>query len=119
MAKKALALARKGSTQQTDVAAPHHERERPLSDDWLFQGKDEVGREGWFLRIEVTGMYPRRCGLFTTRENAYEFLEGFLNGHVLEAFCNIQSEMVAPDQASIVEGVPRLATTVNGAEDAR
>ena len=60
MAKKALALVRNGSKQQAEASIPHYIRERPISEEWLFQGKDELGREGWFLRIEVTGLWPRR-----------------------------------------------------------
>ena len=119
MAKKALALVRKGSKQQTEAPAPHHDRERALSEDWLFQGKDEVGREGWFLRIEVTGMGPRRCGPFTTQDKACEFLEGFLHRHVLGGFCEIQSEMTPPHQTCVTKGVPQLAATPNGAGGSR
>ncbi|MBX3329456.1 MAG: hypothetical protein KF722_03565 [Nitrospira sp.] len=111
MAKKALALVRKGSKPQTEAGAPHHNRERALSEDWLFQGKDEVGHEGWFLCLEVTGMYPRRCGPFTTHEEACEFLEGFLNGYILEALCDTESEMDRPHQTRVVKGVPQLTAT--------
>jgi hypothetical protein len=113
MAKKALALVRNSSKPQTEAAVMHHDRERPLSEDWLFQGKDEVGREGWFLRIEVTGMYPRRCGPFKTQAEACDLLEGFLNGHVLGGFVDIQGEMDHPNQTCIVEGVPHLAAVTN------
>ena len=105
---KALALVRKGSKQQTEASAPPHDRERGLSEESLFRGKDEVGREGWFLRIEVTGMYARRCGPFETQDSAYRFLDYFLNGHVMAAFVDIQNEMDRPIQSCVTEGVPRL-----------
>lgn len=60
-------LFRRASQQQGDASMPHHYRERALSQEWLFHGKDEVGREGWFVRIEVTGMYPRRVGPFARK----------------------------------------------------
>ncbi len=108
-----VTLVRKGSKQQTEASSPHYLRERPVSEDWLFQGKDELGREGWFLRIEVTGMYSRRCGPFESQDEACGFLEDFMYGEVLEAFCNIENELKTPEQACVVEGVPRLAATTN------
>lgn len=39
-------------------------RERVLTEDELFEGTDDVGHSGWwFLRLNFTGMYPRRLGL--------------------------------------------------------
>ena len=74
--------------------------------------EDELGREGWFLRIEVTGMWPRRCGPFRTQAAACEFLEYVLGNELLEAFCNIENEIHGPEQACVVEGVPRLEAEV-------
>ena len=120
MAKKALALVRNGSKQQTEASIPHYFRERPVSEEWLFQGKDELGREGWFLRIEVTGLYPRRCGPFTTQAKACAFLESVLGNEMLDIICNIQNEMSnGPKQACVVEGVARLVATPNGAGGSR
>jgi len=114
MAKKGLALVRNGSKQQTEAPIRHFIRECPISEEWLFQGKDELGREGWFLRIEVTGLYPRRCGPFTSQAAACEFLETALGDEVLEIMCNIQNKMsYGPKQACVVEGVPRLAAALN------
>ena len=39
MARKALALVHKGSKQQAEASIPHYIRERPISEEWLFQGK--------------------------------------------------------------------------------
>ena len=52
--------------------------ERPLSPRELFCGQDETGRRGWFLRLEITGLYPRRVGPFPTRTDALECVETFL-----------------------------------------
>jgi len=111
-----VSLVRTKSQHQTEESLFPVNRERPLSEDWLFHGKDEVGREGWFLRIEVTGLYARRCGPFKSQDEACEFLDGFLNKHIMEALCEILSEMTPPEQACVVEGVPRLASTITGAE---
>lgn len=114
MAKKALALVRNGSKRQAEASIPHFIRERPISEDWLFQGKDELGREGWFLRIEVTGLYPRRCGPFKTQVAACKFFEEVLGDEMLDVICNIENKMsYGPDQACVVEGVPRLAAAIN------
>lgn len=107
-----VSLFRKGSQQQGDASAPHHYRERAVSEDWLFHGKDEVGREGWFVRIEVTGMYPRRYGPFAAQEDACEFLEDFL--HVLvEPFDDLERDLDRPEQTCVMEGVPRLVAKTN------
>ncbi len=89
-------------------------RECEPSEECLFQGRDEVGREGWFLRLEVTGMYTRRCGPFETREEAMEHLESFAND-VEEAFTEIGNHLHQPGQVITVEGVPRLVATATQA----
>ena len=89
---------------------PHHYRERAVSEDWLFHGKDEVGREGWFVRIEVTGMYPRRYGPFATQAEACELLEDFLHD-LVEPFGNLERDLDRPEQTCVIEGVPRLEVT--------
>ncbi len=38
-------------------------RERTLTEEEVFHGTDEAGRTGWFLRLSVTGLYPRRLNL--------------------------------------------------------
>ena len=62
-------------------------RECALSDQSIFYAAEEVDCQGWFLRIQVTGMYPRRCGPFSTRKDAVGFLDNFhqqgLNERVL------------------------------------
>ena len=112
MAKNALALVRKGSTQHIEASIPHFFHERPVSEEWLFQGKDELGREGWSLRIEVMGLYPLRCGPFATQAEACVLLGSVLGDEVLEFICNIENEMSnSPEQTCVVEGVPSLAAT--------
>ncbi|MFY4730243.1 hypothetical protein [Nitrospira sp. BLG_2] len=100
-------------SQQQGVAPPRHYRERAVSDDWLFHGRDEVGREGWFVRIEITGMYPRRYGPFATQEKACALLEDFLHD-LVEPFANLDNELDRPEQGCVIEGMPRLAATTDG-----
>jgi hypothetical protein len=99
-------------SQQQGASPPRHYRERAVSDDWLFHGKDEVGREGWFVRIEITGMYPRRYGPFATQEEACAFLEDFLHD-LVEPFSNLDNELDRPEQSCVIEGMPRLAATTD------
>ena len=105
--------------QQTKYTAPYLSRERPISKDWLFHGKDELGREGWFLRIEVTGMHPRRCGPFGSPTEACTFFEEILERDVLGAFGYLKAAMNAPEQACVLERESRLPATSTGAEEPR
>ena len=117
MMKKALARVMSlvsNNTEQAEAPALCVHRERELSEEWLFQGTDERGCKGWFLRIEVTGMYPRRCGPFETQEDALEFLEAFLSDVATDPFCELDNRVRTP-QLCMVEGIPRLAATTNGA----
>ncbi len=102
----------KGSQQEAAASVPRHYCERAVSEDWLFHGKDEVGREGWFVRIEVTGMYPRRYGPFATQQDACGLLEDFLHD-LMEPFSNLDRVLDRPEQTCLVEGVPRLVATTN------
>src|SRR5262245_16789085 len=81
-------------------------RECPLSHDVIFEAIDDCGRSGWFLRLTVSGLYPRRVGPYRTMEQALDVLEDFLD-EVDEACCNLQSAMT-PSQVYVVEGVPPL-----------
>ena len=98
---------------------PHLCRERALSKDWLFHGKDELGRGGWFLRIEVTGMFPRRCGPFASLDDACAFLEEFLERDLIAALNYLKNALNAAGQGCVVESECRLPASVNGVEDAR
>lgn len=63
-------------------------RERPITDDVIFHGTDESGRSGWFLRLTVTGLYPRRVGPYQTKYQATEVLEEFIAHLEVEPLCN-------------------------------
>ncbi len=82
-------------------------RERPISDTWLYRGVDEAGRRGWFIRLELTGLYPRRVGPFATRAAALDRIEAMLAQFVTEPLTELQNDL-AEGQTCVVEGVPRL-----------
>ncbi len=81
--------------------------ETPITEDILFRGKDAHGRAGWFLRLTVTGLYPRRIGPYATRTKALEVLAWFVADIELGQFLDLENE-VKETQAYIVEGVPTL-----------
>ena len=82
-------------------------RERPVSEEILFEGTDECGRSGWFLRVTVTGLYPRRVGPYRTKDQALTVFEDFVCDGAMELLCNLQNEM-RDEQVYVVEGVPPL-----------
>jgi|SRR6476659_8705149 hypothetical protein len=88
--------------QEQDTASPIY-RECALSDQSIFYGAEEADRQGWFLRIQVTGMYPRRCGPFTTREGAVGFLDNFISKALMNAFGELENQITV-GQAYVVEG---------------
>ena len=85
-------------------------REYALSGESVFQGEDELGRKGWFLRLEMTGLFPRRCGPFETREKTVAVLDQFLSKLVPDALCELQNDMAL---RYVIEGIPRLTATSN------
>ncbi|MGC4099473.1 MAG: hypothetical protein QM706_20425 [Nitrospira sp.] len=77
-------------------------RECALSDQSIFYAAEEVDYQGWFLRIQVTGMYPRRCGPFSTRQDAVGFLDHFISKALMNAFCELENQITV-GQAYVVE----------------
>ena len=77
-------------------------RECALSDQSIFYAAEEVDSQGWFLRIQVTGMYPRRCGPFSTRKDAVGFLDNFISKALMNAFCELENQITV-GQAYVVE----------------
>ncbi len=88
-------------------ARPRIWREQPVSDEWIFRGQDEAGRRGWFLRLNVTGLYPRRVGPFPSKAQALDVLEEVIAEISLGALLNLMNKMTER-QACLVEGVPTL-----------
>ena len=88
-------------------------RERHVSDRWLFRAQDDAGRRGWFLRFEVTGLYPRRVGPFPTRTDALKCVETLLAEITLGAMLDLHNEL-ASEQACVTEEIPRLTGRTKG-----
>ena len=82
-------------------------RESPVTDDVIFEATDECGRTGWFLRLTVSGLYPRRVGPYQTKEQAIDVWEDFIVEVELGLLNDLMNEMDST-QAYVVEGVPQL-----------
>ena len=82
-------------------------RECPVMDDVIFEATDDCGRAGWFLRLTVSGLYPRRVGPYLTKEQAINVWEAFITEVELGLFLDLMNEL-DPTQAYVVEGVPQL-----------
>lgn len=98
--------------QKTRKSDPKVWRERALMEEELFEGTDEVGRSGWFLRLSLTGLYARRVGPYSSQEKALEVLEAIVAEFTLDTLIDVENAMER-DQECVVEGVPRLAAVVN------
>lgn len=92
--------------EEPNEKTPRLWRERQLSADELFQSVNEVGRSGWFFRVEITGMFPRRVGPFKTQSAALDCYEEFIAGIFVEPLCALEN--AHGDGELVVEGVPRL-----------
>jgi hypothetical protein len=95
------------ATERTPKPIVPSWRELPVTDDMLFRGTDERGRSGWFCRLTVGGMLPRRVGPYRTKSAARDVLEEFLADIRLELFLNVMNDMQG-HQVFVVEGVPML-----------
>jgi hypothetical protein len=104
---KPLTLASE-STETKPTETGRTWRERPITEDLIFRGTDDCGRSGWFLRLTVSGLYPRRVGPYRTRHQAIEVLEEFIARVETEPLCDLENDKTAT-QTYVIEGVPRLA----------
>ncbi|MBX3325157.1 MAG: hypothetical protein U0223_07460 [Nitrospira sp.] len=87
-------------------------RERTLTEEELFHGTDEAGRTGWFLRLSVTGLYPRRIGPYNSREEALDVLDAVAAEFVMDTLTEILNGL-EDGQVCSQEGVPLLAATAS------
>ena len=83
-------------------------RERPVTEEVIFKGTDDCGRSGWFLRLTVSGLYPRRVGPYRTQRQAIEVLEAFTAELALGPLLDLHNNMTS-QQVYVIEGVPVLA----------
>jgi hypothetical protein len=76
----------------------------------LFHGTDEAGRTDWYLRLSVTGLYPRRIGPYSSQEEALEVLEDAAYQFAVETMTDILHDLKS-HQVCVQEGVPPLIAT--------
>ncbi|WP_413933383.1 hypothetical protein [Nitrospira sp. BLG_1] len=75
-------------TDNAKAVAPRKKRERiqimevKSREEWFKLSRDQFGRPVWFVRVEVTGLRPRRFGPFSTKHKGLLFLDHLLNGVV-------------------------------------
>jgi hypothetical protein len=86
-------------------------RECPVPESSLFEGQDEVGRRGWFLRLETTGLHPRRIGPFAAKDEALAVLERVLEVVTEKTDCEVINDL-KESQVCIVESIPQLRPAV-------
>lgn len=102
------ALALVNETQETKPARRAKiYRECPLTDDVIFQATDECSRSGWFLRVRVSGLYPRRVGPYPTKRAAIDGLEEILAGMIQEPLLEMEAD-ITNTQVYVIEGIPTL-----------
>jgi len=72
-------------TDNAKTVAPRKKRERieimevKPREEWFTRSRDQFGRPVWFLRVEMTGLRPRRFGPFPTKRKGLMFLDHLLN----------------------------------------
>lgn len=80
-------------TDNAKTVAPRKKRERieimevKPREEWFKRSRDQFGRQVWFLRVEMTGLRPRRFGPFPTKHKGLLFLDHLLNG-ITDAVCD-------------------------------
>ncbi len=103
-----LALVTDETIEQKPEEKGRSWRELPVTEDVLFRGTDEQGRSGWFVRLTVEGLFPRRVGPYRTKADARDVLEDFMTDVRLELFMNLLNDTSGTPQVLVVEGVPTL-----------
>lgn len=53
-----------------------HYLEMPPREEWFHRATTPRGRELWFLRFSMSGLYPRLYGPFSSKRTAVLFLDG-------------------------------------------
>ena len=72
-------------TDKPKAVAPRKKRERieimevKPREEWFKRSRDQFGRQVWFLRVEMTGLRPRRFGPFPTKHKGLLFLDHLLD----------------------------------------
>jgi hypothetical protein len=89
--------------------------EQSLLPHQLFCGQDEAGRPGWFFRVDITGLYPRRVGPFPTRAEALDCFGDLLAEIILDPLLNLQNKLAdGSNRRYVIEGVSTLTGRTKG-----
>ncbi len=91
----------RGMTKTKAYTVQSHYIERQPREDWFIRARNERGEREWFLRIQCTGLYPRRFGPFPTKDHALRFLNDVAR-HALDGITGTGSEW-EPSQECIRE----------------
>ncbi len=62
---------------------------------WLVRSVNSFGQEEWFVRVEVSGMHPRRLGPLATKEEALKFYVHAIEKLVEELDCVLPENVLA------------------------
>lgn len=110
---RTLQMVKKEPAKHTD--STQQWSERALSPAQLFCGQDEAGRRGWFFRVDISGLHPRRMGPFPTRAEARDCFEDLLAEIILEPLLNLQNVLAGGLRGRyVIEGVPTLTGRKTG-----
>ena len=85
-------------TDKAKTVLPRKKRERieiiemKPREEWFRRSRDQFGRPAWFVRVEMTGLRPRRFGPFPTKYKGLLFLDHLLN-EVADAVCSASGDL--------------------------
>lgn len=72
--------------------------ERKPEGPWLLRSVNSFGQEEWFVRVEVTGLHPRRFGPMATKEEAFTFYVHVVNELIYQLDCILSEDL--PDKTN-------------------
>jgi len=85
-------------TDKGKSVTPRKKRERiqlmevKPCEEWFLRSRDQFGRPVWFVRVEMTGLRPRRFGPFATKHKGLLFLDHLLND-LTDALCSASNAL--------------------------
>ena len=90
-----LTVVRNATVRGPDVEAFERKCfDRRPEHPWLLRSVNSFGQEEWFIRVEVTGLHPRRLGPMATQEEALKF------------YAHVISELAGQLDADLPQGLP-------------
>lgn len=80
--------------------------ERAPAPSWFVRATNDFGTEELFLRLNITGLYPRRYGPFDSETAAADFLNRFL-ATLSRPLCDLLNELDNGQRAIIEDTLAR------------